>query len=98
MRIGAGATGLRGELIEVRRDGLVLRVGGQIWLLAYESIESSLLEQFPGNFGMGSGRTPAPDEQTGLSLLARFPQGLSPDLLDELLRVHGQTRFRTLDN
>jgi hypothetical protein len=30
-------------------------------------------------------------------LLARYPQGLAQDRLDELLRVHAQTRFRTLD-
>jgi hypothetical protein len=88
--------GLRGELIEVRVEAILLRVGGQIWLVDYEDIGSARLEQYAEDLGMGSGRTPGEGDRRELGLLARFPQGMSPDLVDQLLRVHGQTRFRTL--
>jgi hypothetical protein len=68
-----------------------------IWFLDYDSIGSALLEEYSGSFGLGSGRTPEAEDRRGLALLARYPQGLAQDRLDELLRVHAQTRFRTLD-
>ena len=98
LRIGTGERGLRGELIEVRGNGLVLLVGGQIWLVDYPSIEDAEPEDYRGSFGLGSGRTPAAADRDALSLLARFPQGVSTAVLDRLFEVHAQTRFRTLDD
>jgi len=86
----------RGELIEVRGDGIVLRVGGQVWFMEYGAIESSRFDGVPGDFGMRSGRTPDAGARGELSLLARFPQRLTPIQLNELLGIYGQTRLQTL--
>lgn len=94
-RVETGSSGLRGELIEVRADGIVLRVGGQIWFLAYRLIESLRLEQYSDDFGIGDGRVPPQELRDRMRLLARFPQGLDDEMLDDLLRLYGQTRFRT---
>jgi hypothetical protein len=98
LRLGTPDRGLRGELLGVRLDGLVLLVGGQIWLIDYGSVESADVEDYPEDFGLGSGRAPGIPERTGLGRLARFPQGISPMVLDRLFQVHAQTRFRTLDD
>lgn len=98
VRVDIESTGLRGELIEVRGDGIVLRVGGQIWFLGYDAIESARFEQYSDDFGMTSGRTPPQEARDRMRLLARFPQGLDDTMLDDLLRLYGQTRFRTPDD
>lgn len=98
IRVETDSSGLRGELIEVRADGIVLRVGGQMWFLAYRLIESSRLEQYSDDFGMGDGEVPPQELRDRMRLLARFPQGLDDEMLDDLLRLYGQTRFRTPDS
>jgi hypothetical protein len=95
VRVETDSSGLRGELIEVRGDGIVLRVGGQVWLLGYSLIQSSRFEQYDDEFGMGDGKVPPQEARDRMRLLARFPQGLDAQKLDDLLGLYGQTRFRT---
>lgn len=48
--------------------------------------------QFKQVGALETGRPPLPRVREKLRLVSRFPQGLSADLLRELLTIHGQTQ------
>ena len=78
-----------GELIEVRDTGIVIDAAQQLRLLPYSAIASSHFENT--NLEIKNRRTPEPDVRDHLRLVSRFPQGLSTDLLKQLLNANGQT-------
>ena len=86
-----GGHGLTGELIEVRDAGLIVVNGTTIALVAYAAIESAAFAQTP--LSLANGRAPDAASREKLRLRSRFPQGLSPALLRQLLDAHGQSEL-----
>ena len=96
-----------GELIEIRPAGLVLlseeagsipRNGTamakpRLRLIPYGAIRSSRFEQLDPRLYIIDGRTPPDKERERLRLVSRFPQGLSPEVLSQLLKAYGQTEL-----
>ena len=73
--------------------GASLDVHEQLTLqfVPYGEILSSEVDRTSSRFAIKDRRTPNRDVRDHLRLLSRFPQGLSADLLQLLLREHGQT-------
>ncbi len=84
---------LSGELIEVRDTGIVVLSDNKLRLLPYKVILSSAVDQTSSRYSISKGAVPKPEVQAQLRLLSRFPQGLTPELLRELLSAYGQTEL-----
>ena len=82
-----------GELIEVRPDGILVLADGRLWIAPYGTIVASRIEQVSSDYALGGGSAPRPEVQEQLRLLSRFPAGLTPGLLKQLLALHGQTEL-----
>ena len=83
-----------GELIEVRVDsGIVLLADQKLRLLRYTEILSSSVDQTSSRYAPSNRTAPKPDVQAQLRLLSRFPQGLTPELMGQLLNAYGQTEL-----
>jgi hypothetical protein len=93
MRLDTAQGQLSGELIEVRDDGIVLLADQMLRLLPYTAILSSELDQTASRYSISRRAAPEPDVQEHLRLLSRFPQGLSPELMRQLLDAYGQTEL-----
>jgi hypothetical protein len=105
-RITTSAAEFAGELIEIRAAGLVLlsehvsfpRSGTttaerRLRLIPYGAIRSSRFEQLDPRVDIIDGRTPPDQERERLRLVSRFPPGLSPEVLSQLLKECGQTEL-----
>src|SRR5665647_2329667 len=84
-----------GELIEVRDSGIVLLADQKLRLLRYTEILSSSIDQTSSRYAPSNRTAPKPDVQAHLRLLSRFPQGLTPELMGQLLNAYGQTGLAT---
>jgi hypothetical protein len=105
--ITTSAAEFAGELIEIRPAGLVLlseqvipfpRNGTttatqRLRLIPYGAIRSSRFEQLDPHLYINDGRTPPDKARERLRLVSRFPQGLSPEVLSQLLKAYGQTEL-----
>jgi hypothetical protein len=107
-RITSTGVEFAGELIEIRESALVLlsqRVvtpvkGGvtatperRLRLIPYTAVLNSQFEQLSGRLRIVGGRAPTGEGREDLRLVSRFPQGLSPEVLLQLLKEHGQTEL-----
>jgi hypothetical protein len=93
MRITTEQGEFSGELIEVRDTGIVVLVDQKLRFLPYTDIRYSKLDQSSSYGPISQRKAPKPDAQAQLRLLSRFPQGLSPELMRQLLDVYGQTEL-----
>ena len=93
MRIDTEQGKLTGELIEVRDSGIVVLADQKLRLLPYTAILSSEVDQTSSHYAISKRTVPKPDVQAYLRLLSRFPQGLTPELMRQLLDAHGQTEL-----
>ena len=84
------------ELIEVRDTGIVILAAGKFRYLPYSGITSSHFDGISGST-ISSRATPSSTVRNRLSLVSRFPQRLTPELLQELLSANGQSEL-TQDN
>ena len=84
-----------GELIEVRDNGLVIlsRPDGKLLFVPYEATRASTIEQTDQRYEIKNGRQPPQDVCEHLRLISRFPQGLTPELLQQLLAMYQQTEL-----
>ena len=82
-----------GELIEVLDTGIVMLADQKIRLLPYTAILSSKVDQTPSRYSISKRTVPNPDVQAQLRLLSRFPQGLTPELMRQLLDANGQAEL-----
>jgi hypothetical protein len=80
-----------GELLEVRDDGLLMLVARKLRFVPYASILHSQLNDTKLGRELHDGRAPNAVVRDRLRLISRYPQGLTPDLLQQLLAAHGQT-------
>ncbi len=92
MRVATAQGQLSGELIEVRDTGIVL-ADQKLRLLPYTAIVSSEVDKTDSRYAISKGKAPKPDAREHLRLLSRFPQGLTPELIRELLDTFGQTEL-----
>jgi hypothetical protein len=93
MRLDTTQGKLSGELIEVRDAGIVVLVDQKLRLLPYTVIQSSEAAQTSSRYSISNRAVPKPDALAHLRLLSRFPQGLTPELMGQLLSAHGQTEL-----
>jgi hypothetical protein len=97
-----------GELIEIRDAGFVLlserwtvpipngtraTKERRLRLIPYAVVRRSRFEQMDPGVFFGGGRAPTTDGRERLRLVSRFPQGLSPGVLSQLLKEHGQAEL-----
>jgi hypothetical protein len=67
---------------------------GTLQFVAYGEIRSSrMVDRVRSSLAINDRRAPEPDVREGLRLLSRFPQGLTAELLQQLLTVHGQSEL-----
>ena len=93
VRVDTTQRKLSGELIEVRDAGIVVLADQKLRLLPYAVIQSSEVAQTSSHYSISNRTVPKPDVQAHLRLLSRFPQGLTPELMGQLLSAHGQTEL-----
>jgi len=93
MRLRTAQGQISGELIEVRDVGIVVLVDQKLRLLSYPVILSSEVDRTDSRYAISQGIVPKPDVQAHLRLLSRFPQGLTPELMRQLLETYGQTEL-----
>ncbi len=82
-----------GELLAIRETGVIVLIDQKVHLVPYTAILSSEIAQTSG-YAIAN-RAPGADVQAHLRLLSRFPQGLTPELLGQLLQAYGQTEMTT---
>jgi hypothetical protein len=95
VRISTDRRPLSGELIELRDDGLLLVSDKIVRLVPYSSIASAEFNQTKDK--IEGHQQPARDRRERLRLLSRYPQGVGPDLLRELLRAYGQDELKGVE-
>lgn len=74
-----------------KRHRIIVPFDSKLRLIAYSTIIRSDFEKAASRHPISKRRTPKPEVVAQLKLLSRFPQGLSPSLLQLLLEVQGQT-------
>jgi hypothetical protein len=79
---------IQGELLELRDHEMLVAEEKAIYLISLDAIRSADFDQ--ADIGFRYWRPPDPSTQKRLRLLSRFPQGLSPQLLQVLLDARGQ--------
>lgn len=87
-------TSVRGELLAVEKDAIVLLVGNRVTRIAVANIARASFRQ--ASVGIERGRMPDAPARERLRLLSRFPQGLTPPLLGSLLSAYGQSEIAVL--
>lgn len=81
-----------GELLEVRETGLLIGGEKSIFFVPYEALQSATFKDM--SLKVGGRRAPSAKQLSTLRLVSRFPQGLSPPLLQQLLEARGQSEPR----
>lgn len=84
-----------GELLTVRDTGIIVLIDGKVHMVPYTAIQSSEIDQTSSNYAITNRSAPGADAQAHLKLISRFPQGLTPELLQQLLQAYGQTEMAT---
>ena len=87
---GAHKARLTGELLEVRDTALVLLDSTKVRLAPFRAIQTAAFRHRSVLDFAGSS-APPPDQRARMRLVARFPAGLAPELLRQLLEAHGQS-------
>jgi hypothetical protein len=95
VRISTPGRQLSGELIELRDDGLLVVSDKIVRLVPYGSIASAQFDQTKDR--IEGHQPPSGDRRERLRLLSRYPQGVGPDLLTDLLRAFGQNELKGVE-
>jgi hypothetical protein len=90
MRLDTRAS-LRAELLDVQETGLVVLNGRKVTLIPYTSILSTTFPQT--SIRIEARTAPSTRTREQLRLLSRFPQGLTPALLNLLLAAYQQEKL-----
>lgn len=83
-----------GELLEVQAMGLLIATEKSIVFVPYQVLQSASFKDM--RLKIGSRRPPSETQLGMLRLVSRFPQGLSPPLLQLLLEAYGQPEPRLI--
>jgi len=81
---------LAGELLEVRDTALLVLAEGAVQLAPFAAIRTARFQKY-GSLDFGNAKTPSASDRDDMRRLARFPSGLTPELLRTLLQASGQT-------
>jgi hypothetical protein len=85
-----GNARLTGELLEVRDSALLILADGKVRLARFQGIKlASFHQRAELDFADYSPATAR--QRLRMREVARFPTGLSPELLQKMLQLHGQT-------
>lgn len=95
VRVYDRSDALKGELISVEDEAIVLALDRRIVRVPYASIRVATFKGAP-HLGIAYRRRPMSENRRQLSLLSRFPQGLSGDFLARLLDSCGQEQIETV--
>ena len=80
-----------GELLEVQDTALLVLSDQRIVLVPYSLVRSAQFDQMNRNTMILGQVTPSVAVREELRLVSRFPQGVTPGLLEELLAAYGQS-------
>jgi hypothetical protein len=103
--VSVGSAQFEAELIEARDTALLVLVNPnaavasagspesapRLRLVPFAQIRSAVFRQT--HLAVADGKTPSAKALESLRLLSRFPQGVSPALLETLLRAYSQTQL-----
>jgi hypothetical protein len=84
-------TNYKGEVIEVRDTGIVILAAGTFRFVSYSAIISSHFDGIGGP--ISSKKIPSSQSRERLRLVSRFPQELTPEILQKLLSANAQTEL-----
>lgn len=90
IRLDTGAS-LSSELLDVQEGGLLVLNGRRVTLVPYTSILSATFPQT--SIRIEARTAPSTLRREQLRLLSRFPQGLSPTLLNSVLAAYQQEKL-----
>ena len=79
------------ELIEVRDAGIVILSAQTLRFIPFSAITSSRFDDIGDS--ISNRNAPSPKVRERLRLLSRFPPGLTPEMLQNLLTAHAQTQL-----
>lgn len=79
-----------GELLTVSDSNVVIRAG-RITRIVWSRVYAIDVDKLGGNYDVMRGQLVTPDERRKLTLISRFPQGISSELLTRLLALNKQT-------
>lgn len=103
-RITTSSLELRGELIEVQESGLLILTASRgsekaptqerlLRLVPYSAIRSTKFEQLGSGYKVSDEQPPPAAVRERLRRVSRFPYGLAPELLKQLLESSGQAQL-----
>ncbi len=84
-----------GELLAVEDTALIVLTSGQgVFVVPYTAIREGRVSQRGATIFRG--RAPADRTRQRLRLVSRFPQGISPELMEALLAAHGRAELKAV--
>ncbi|WP_411281514.1 hypothetical protein [Gemmatimonas sp.] len=90
MRVNGESQDRVGELLAVGDEGVVMR-GAQITRVSWSRVYAIDVDRLSGSYDLLRGEDASAPKRQRLALVSRFPQGLSAELLSQLLTVNKQT-------
>jgi len=82
---------ISGELLEVQDTALLLLSDQQLFLLPYAIVRRAHFAQMKSDTTISDEEAPSTAVREKLRLVSRFPQGVTPELLEQLLAAYGQS-------
>ena len=80
---------MKGELLALAENDFVVLVGCDVRLIAFELVRHS---SFKGVHLDYKGYTPSPQQREHLRVVSRFPTGITPPVMQELLKCSGRAK------
>ncbi len=87
-------TTLRAEVLAVSDTALIVVRAGNVELVSYAAITYASFAQLGSSYDIENGHPPDAATLERLRLLSRFPQGVTPELLRQLLAAYHDDSLR----
>lgn len=84
-----------GELLAADDDGVLLR-GTSLVRVAWDRVYAIDVDQLSGNYDVMRGQKIMFETKRRLMLVSRFPQGVSPELMTQLLALNKQSQLERI--
>lgn len=82
--------GVRGELLAVNDDGLVVLDGRRMVTIPFSEIRDARFAELGSGYRIGGGKRPNSDAIAKLRRVSHFPQGITPEIQTRLLTIYEQ--------
>ncbi|MFT5501412.1 MAG: hypothetical protein ACI88G_001549 [Woeseiaceae bacterium] len=99
-----GKLKFEGELLEIRDDGIIFsgadakESADEVIFVAWNRAKRVKATRFGGyNADVGRSLEWGAETKERFRLISRFPQGISPEIMDSLLAVHSQEELRRFE-